>query len=258
MGGLVVGPAAARRFPWKLILQVTGAAVVITLLLVRTFLVELVRVHGNYMAPSLTEGDLVLVRRTRAAGRGDVVVLELGGQVVLRRVIGVPGDRLATDAGVLTLNELPVDTQLAGNFAYREETARGPRTHRQHLLQEEIETGRWQRVLGDHLGAGRPWRLSFDPVTVDPGFLFVLCDNRRECPALFGDDDHGVVPASAVVGVAQSLLRSGGARVVPLSLSQGDALPLTAGPLPAPAPTSPGSPDSGPSPEAPASVAPLK
>ena len=229
MGSLVVGPATARRFPWKLILQVTGAALLITLILVRAFLVELVRVRGNTMAPTLTDGDLLLVRHARLAGRGDVVVLELGGQAVLRRVLGVPGDRLATAAGILTMNELPLPTQLVGAYAYREATARGFRTHRQHVLQEEIEAGRFQRVLGDHLGAGRPWKLSIEPVLVEPGFLFVLCDNRRECPA---DERSGLVPASAVVGVAQRLLGTGDARVVPLRLDQGEGVPLTAGPLP--------------------------
>lgn len=236
MGSLVVGPATVRRFPWKLVLQITGAALLITLFLVRTFLVELVRVRGNYMAPTLTDGDLLLVRHERLAGRGDIVVLELGGQAVLRRVIGVPGDRIGTEAGILTLNELPVNTQVAGTFAYREEAPRGFRTQRQHLLQEEIEAGRFQRVLGDHVGAGRPWRLAFEPVVVEPAFLFVLCDNRRECPP---DERMGLVPASAVVGVAQRLLRAGGARVEPLRLDQGEVVPLTAGPLPEPASSGP-------------------
>jgi hypothetical protein len=91
-------------------------------------------------------------------------------------------------------------------------------------------------VLGDHIGAGRPWRLAFEPVVVEPAFLFVLCDNRRACPP---DERMGLVPASAVVGVAKRLLRAGDARVKPLRLDQGEVVPLTAGPLPEPASSGP-------------------
>ena len=229
MSSLVIGPSSAYRFPWKPVLQIIGAAVIITLGLIRMFLVEVVRVRGNVMAPALADGDLALVRHAREAGRGDVVVIELGGEVVLRRVLGVPGDHIATEAGVLTLNELPIATVVGGNFSYREPTLRGFRTHRQQLVIEEIEPGRFLRVLGDHVGAGRPWRFVLAPSTVEPGQLFVYCDNRRECPA---DERTGLVPTTAVVGVAQSLLWYGDARAVAPAPLQGTTLPLTAGSLP--------------------------
>jgi signal peptidase I len=242
MTSLVIGPTSAYRFPWKPVLQIVGLAVVITLGLIRMFLVEIVRVRGNVMAPALTEGDLALVRHAREAGRGDVVLIELGGEVVLRRVLGVPGDHIASQAGVLTLNELPIATVVGGSFSYREPTLRGFRTHRQQLVIEEIEPGRFLRVLGDHVGAGRPWRLVIEPATVSPGQFFVYCDNRRECPV---DERAGLVPATAVVGVAQSLLWYGDARTVAPAPLQGATLPLTAGPLPiAPPASAPASPAS--------------
>lgn len=225
---LVIGPATAHRFPWRFVLQAVGAALLITLLLIRFFLAEIVQVRGNTMAPAVTEGDVLLVRHSRQAGRGDIVLLDLGGQVVLRRVLGVPGDRLATQAGVLTLNELPVPTQVVGSFSYREPALRGVRTHRQQLSVETLEPGRFVRVLGDHVGAGRPWRFRIEPAEVTDGFLYVTCDNRRECPA---DERNGLVPSSAVVGVAQSLLWYGDARTTPPPPLQGATLPLTAGSL---------------------------
>lgn len=249
MTGLVIGPSTVHRFPWKLVVQVLGAALVITLGLIRLFLVEVVRVRGNTMAPALADGDVALVRHTRGAGRGDIVLLEMGGQVVLRRVLGVPGDRIATEAGVLTLNELPIGTQMGGSFGYREPTVRGFRTHSQQLLVEELEPGRFLRVLGDHAGAGRPWKLVFTPAAVEDGQLFVSCDNRRTCPE---DERTGLVPASAVMGVAQSLLHYGDARVAPPAAFQGATLPLTAGPLPPPSSATAGAST------VPASGAPLK
>ncbi|MCK6572417.1 signal peptidase I [Myxococcota bacterium] len=229
MGTLVVGPAAVHRLPWKPALQILGVAVLITLVLVRYLLVEVVRVRGNTMAPAITDGDMVLVRHTRAPGRGDVVLLELGGQVVLRRVLGIPGDHIATVAGALQLNELPIPTRIAGVFGYREATAKGHREHRQHLVFEELEPGRFVGTLGDHVGAGRPWRLRLPPATVEPGSLYVTCDNRRECP---DDERQGLVPAEAVVGVAQSIFWYGDTRLV--APPEGESPPLTAGPVTAP------------------------
>jgi signal peptidase I len=236
VGTLVVGPAAVHRFPWKAVLQVLAAAIFITLVLIRFLLVEVVRVRGNTMAPAITDGDMVLVRHTRAPGRGDVVLLELGGQVVLRRVLGIPGDHIATVAGALELNELPIPTRVAGVFAYREATAKGFREHRQHLVLEELEPGRFVQALGDHVGAGRPWRMRLPAGAVPEGALYVTCDNRRECPE---DERQGLVPAAGVVGVAQSVFWYGDARLV--APPAGDAPPLTAGPVTAPpsAPVSP-------------------
>ena len=229
MGSLVIGPTTVRRFPWKTVLQIVGGALILALMAVRFFLVELVRVRGNYMAPTVMEGDFALVRHERTVGRGDVVVLDLGGQIVLRRVIGLPGDRVATQEGVFTLNELPVPTQVAGVFAWREPLLKGVRLFRQQLLVEELLPGRYVRTLGDHVGAGRPWTLEVPAVTVEADQFFVYCDNRRECPE---DERRGIVPATAVVALAQSIAWYGDARVVPPAPLQGQTWPLTAGPLP--------------------------
>lgn len=239
MGSLIIGPGTARRFPWRLVVQVVVAGLVLGLFAVRMFLVELVRVRGNAMAPAVLEGDLLLVRHERVVGRGDVVVVDLGGQAVLRRIMGLPGDRISAPGGVIAINELPVGTTMAGLFAYTEPLAKGVRTLRQQLLIEELMPGRFVRVLGDHIGAGRPWRLVLADATVGADQYYVLCDNRRMCPE---DERQGLIPESAVVGLAQSLLWYGDARSVAPPPLQGETLPLTAGPLPpSGAPPEPGS-----------------
>jgi len=229
VGTLVIGPAAVHRLPWKAALQILGAAALITLVLVRYLLVEIVRVRGNTMAPAITDGDMVLVRHSRTPGRGDIVLLELQGQLVFRRVLGLPGDQIATAAGALQLNELPIPTRIAGTFGYREPIAKGFREQRQSLVFEEIESGRFIGTLGDHVGAGRPWRLRLPAATVESGSLYVSCDNRRECP---DDERRGLVPTEAVVGIAQSIFWYGDARLI--APPEGASPPLTAGPVTAP------------------------
>jgi hypothetical protein len=114
-------------------------------------------------------------------------------------------------------------------FGYREAIAKGFREQRQHLVLEELEPGRFVRTLGDHLGAGRPWRMRLTAAKVDPGNLYVACDNRRACPE---DERQGVVPADAVVGVAQAIFWYGDTRLV--APPTDESVPLTAGPVTAP------------------------
>ncbi|MET8996268.1 S26 family signal peptidase [Amycolatopsis sp. NPDC004169] len=63
----------------------------------------LTTVDGSSMAPELASGDRVLVRRTRRPRRGRVALLRFpplpsgapsGGQLLLKRVVAVAGDRL--------------------------------------------------------------------------------------------------------------------------------------------------------------------
>jgi signal peptidase I len=102
------------------------------------------RVVGKSMEPTYAEGSLVLGSRFRYAfrevRRGDVVFVMLAGPSVmyLKRVAGLPGDTVEFRKGALVVN--------------------GER-------QEEP----WLR---------RPCDWDRKPETVEPGFLFVVGDNR--------------------------------------------------------------------------------
>ena len=93
-----------QRFKRNLIIQVSAAAAAVVLLLA---LFGVVRIHGNAMAPNLTEGDLGLV--WKAAGKyaaGDIVLCKLqsGTGVQALRVVAVPGDRVLIENGKLQVN----------------------------------------------------------------------------------------------------------------------------------------------------------
>lgn len=178
---------------------------VVALVVIRLAFVELVSVSGNTMAPNILDGDVLVVLSQAEVRRGDVVLVEVGEQAVLRRVIGVPGDVLGSAAGVLTRDELPVPTQVADTFAWRgpagDDGVPGAQ-HRQYQFVEALGDGRVHHVLGDHVGAARPWTLELPQVEVPPGNVFVLCDNRRLCPL---DERAGIIPLSAIQGVARSM-----------------------------------------------------
>jgi signal peptidase I len=68
---------------------------------------RLVTVAGESMAPTYHQFDLLLTRATGrrpALRRGDVVVFRHGRARMLKRVVGVPGDRVELEAGRLFVN----------------------------------------------------------------------------------------------------------------------------------------------------------
>ena len=68
---------------------------------------SLYRVQGQSMAPTLRQGDYVLVRPcerlSREPQRGDIVVVAMAEGSHLKRVVGLPSERLALTEGTLLI-----------------------------------------------------------------------------------------------------------------------------------------------------------
>ena len=84
------------------------------LVALRAFVVSPVRVDGSSMAPTLRSGDVVLVaavqRTPESVERGELVVLaEPGGGRSVKRVVGLPGERVTLRDGVLEVDGSPLD-----------------------------------------------------------------------------------------------------------------------------------------------------
>ena len=74
-----------------------------------------VRGVGISMLPTIHEGDLMFVNRQafrfREPRRGDIVAVQIPGRaaVYVKRLVALPGDRVAIDHGVLTIDGTPID-----------------------------------------------------------------------------------------------------------------------------------------------------
>ena len=96
-----------RRIAWF-------AGAIVLLLLVRGFVAEPVRVHGDSMEPTLPAGALLLVDKvtfhTRDPHRGDVVVTSdpRNGGSIVKRVVAIAGDSVGIDDGALMVNGVRV------------------------------------------------------------------------------------------------------------------------------------------------------
>lgn len=139
------------------VLALLGASSVSGLLPLRAM-----RVDSGSMAPTLAAGDLLLVRGgTPGARRGDVVVADHpgGGELLVKRVVGVAGDEVSIEDGVLVVGGTPVC---------------------EPAIDPALVDGVW-----------------FGPVTVPPGAVFLLGDERSRA---VDSRSFGPVPVDDLVG----------------------------------------------------------
>lgn len=85
------------------------------LLLISQYVVSPVRAYGISMQPTFEPGAWLWLSRLsyvrRPPARGDIVAVNLaGGQAVLvKRIVGLPGERIAITEGQVLVNGIPLD-----------------------------------------------------------------------------------------------------------------------------------------------------
>jgi len=153
--------------------------------------------------------------------RGDIVVFEgPGGADVVKRVIGLPGDTVAVEAGQLILNGKPVPRQQLADYvmpispnspcrvvppaeAMTRPTAEGGQGCVYPAYRETLPGGRSYVVLDQ---TDQSIADNFGPVTVPQGGLFVMGDNRDDSlDSRYRVEAGGMgfVPTDRVVGRAE-------------------------------------------------------
>ena len=176
-------------------------------LVLRSFLYEPFQIPSSSMVPTLQVGDYILVNKYRyglrlpvtrtkiwdvsSPQRGDVMVFyppHANDQYYIKRVIGVPGDRVQYRNKQLSVNGRPIP---------REWLADVPGARRIQIGLEEPRENRGHLVQIDHL---RPVR-DFS-VVVRPGHYFMMGDNRDN-----SSDSRvwGQVPERDIVGEAVAI-----------------------------------------------------
>ncbi len=177
--------SVVREYAESLIIAVVLA------LFVRTFVFQAFKIPTGSMEPSLLVGDHLIVNKmiyspsatgleravlpTRDVRRGDIVVFKYPEEPerdFIKRVIGMPGDRLELRSKVLYIN----DEALEETWAHYAAPA-----------------------SGETFGASLDLREAYGPVTVPEGQYFMMGDNRDN-----SEDSRywGFLPASYVKGKA--------------------------------------------------------
>lgn len=81
--------------------------IILVIILIRTFIITPVRVSGDSMYPTLTNGEIMILDKLSSINRYDIVVIDksIAGDEIIKRVIGLPGDSIEVVGGKLFIND---------------------------------------------------------------------------------------------------------------------------------------------------------
>ncbi len=199
---------------------------VLIALVIRTVAYEPFNIPSGSMIPTLLIGDYLFVSKfsygysryslpfslplipdrifSKPPKRGDVVVFKKPPQNeidFIKRVVGLPGDRIQVKNGLLYINGAPVVREPAGDYVIRDSDGRStlyarfveilPNGRRHHILEQS------DKGFMDNTGV----------YTVPPGHYFVMGDNRDHSKdSRF--QEVGFIPLRNMVGRAEFMFFS--------------------------------------------------
>lgn len=217
-------PKADEEGLWDTIKTILYAVAIAVL--VRTFAYEPFSIPSGSMIPTLLVGDYLFVSKMSygysrhslpfslpllpdrlmydAPERGDVAVFKLpsdGRTDFIKRIIGLPGDRIQVRGGILQINGKPVERKLIGDYAYQDTYGR---YHNAKRYMETLPNGVSHEILEEsdsYLNDNTP------VFTVPEGHFFAMGDNRDNSrDSRYAD--VGYVPRENLVGRAEVLFFS--------------------------------------------------
>ena len=109
--------------------------------LISNLMFPIMRIYGSSMMPTLVNGNIVVSVRDGTYERGDVIAFYYNNKILVKRVIGLPGEWIDIDEdGNVSINNEPL------NEPYLTETAFGDCDME---LPYQVPDGRYF-VMGDH------------------------------------------------------------------------------------------------------------
>jgi signal peptidase I len=216
--------AKEAKQPWWVEYSVSFFPVILIVFVLRSFLVEPFKIPSGSMIPTLLIGDFILVNKFTYGIRlpvANVKVVELGspkrGDVMvfrypadpsldyIKRVVGVPGDRIVYRDKQLTVNGKPVPRRQLGDYESRERLQYFPRYlenfdgAEHEIILEKEASGFVNRVMDFRHSGNCDYNSGGLSCTVPAGHYFMMGDNRDN-----SSDSRvwGFVPDENIVGKA--------------------------------------------------------
>ena len=175
----------------------------------KSAIADLSSISGASMLPTLVDGDKVWVNklaydvkvpftditlgRLSDPARGDIVIIDSSraGKRLVKRIVGVPGDRVEIQNNALIINGEPVDYEIVS------------RDSGAMIIEEALPGSHHQVRLTQYLmnASGR----SYGPVEVPANRYFVLGDNRNSSA---DSRVYSFIPRDELIGRSRSVVFS--------------------------------------------------
>jgi len=215
---------ADGRQPWWVEYSVSFFPVILIVFVLRSFLVEPFKIPSGSMIPTLLVGDFILVNKFEYGirlpivnkkivplgdpQRGDAMVFRYPEDTSLdyiKRVVGVPGDRVEYRGKRLTINGTPVRTEPLPDYLLRDRMQYARRfveslgQHRHEIILDDDAPASFSPGTTFPFSANCNYNTEGMECTVPAGHYFVMGDNRDSSA---DSRVWGFVPDQNVVGRA--------------------------------------------------------
>jgi len=173
-----------RRKRWVLGIFAGLALLAIIVAITFIFFLGLARVQGDDMLPSLGDEAGVIVRRRAIPTRGDLILFDDHGVARIRRVIGMPGEKLQFEGLVPIVN--------GQRATYRDLYEVDLYGRRMKVVRETVAG-----VSHDIIDDPKRQLKNVPPAETGDGY-YVMCDFRE-----YGNDsrNYGIIHPADVIGV---------------------------------------------------------
>ncbi len=198
---------------------------VLIAIVVRTFAYEPFNIPSGSMKPTLLEGDYLFVKKwiygysrhslpfswppfsgriwPAPVERGEIVVFKVptdNRTDYIKRIVGLPGDRIQVKGGILHINDQPVKREPVGDWVDVDENG-----ERFDMYLETLPGGVRHVIIEDAVDSLPTDADGTDVVTVPPGHYFAMGDNRDN-----SQDSRvwGFIPEENLVGRASFIFYS--------------------------------------------------
>lgn len=197
---------------WRRWYAIAGTAILINAIAILLMDKERMAYRNFYlpaesMSPALLKGDrfVAYMRRPQVLKRGDVVLVRTPrGDIYVKRLAGLPGDRIGMKNGILFLNGAAVPQKLVATEQVKDVVGIVPARRLTEQFSGELrphEIYDLGRSVGDQFG----------PVLLGAGQYFLLGDHRdRSADSRFSRKDFGLEPVKSSDIVGKALFYSWG------------------------------------------------